>query len=60
MLIKRTLFLRFTLNTRTHQFHNNFASGHQFARQTYIIHSYNYKDKIKIAETPQNSFQLIL
>ena len=27
--------------------------------QTYIIHYNNYKDKMKIAKTPQNSFQLI-
>ena len=37
----------FTLNTRIHQFYSNFSLGHQLVHQTYIIHSYNYKDKIK-------------
>ena len=45
---------------RALNFTNQFALGHQLVRQTYIIHSYNCKDKIKIAETPQNSSQLIL
>jgi len=33
--------------------------GHQLIHQTYIIQCNNYKDKMKIAKTPQNSFQLI-
>jgi len=49
---KKTQFLGFTLNTRTYQFHSNFALGHQLAHQKYIIHSYDYKDRIKIAEIP--------
>ena len=31
---KEYQFLGFTLNTRTHQFHNKFASGHQLVYQT--------------------------
>ena len=55
MLIKRTqFFLGFTLSPRTHQFHNNFSLGHQLVHQTYIIYSYNCKDRINICRnTPK-------
>ena len=58
MLIRKKIqFVEFTLNTRTHQFHSNFTSKHQLTCQTYIIHNYNCKDRIKIVEIPQNKPQ---
>ena len=55
MLINKKLnFLGFILNTKTHQFHDNFSLGYQLICQTCIIHSYNCKDRIKICRnTPK-------
>ena len=45
---------------RALNFINQFALGYQLVRQTYRIHSYNCKNKVKIEETPKNSSQLII
>ena len=39
--------------------HNSISISQKLVCQTYIIHYNNYKDKMKIVKTPQNSFQLI-
>jgi len=44
---------------RVHAQYNSISIPQQLVCQTYIIHCNNYKDKMKIVKTPQNSFQLI-